>query len=212
MQSTAGLNAKKATLRQGQPSSLQSTSADTEMNTSNMLNKPSDNGTFDTVLQDILSPLVALIDKTQFAQTLGQAGGYEIMAVRLPVLESPPAMPGETFVDHDFFGELCDRAGMVHDCPSSGFQLQRLHVCDRRNTSPGHPTNHAVEGFDRYRMAGVDGVARVGDRDAGTVIYSRSADSFMHVKRDGLAPKRISFSEFCTLLAMHRKALAEVSA
>jgi hypothetical protein len=177
----------------------------------NSINQRVNDGTCDAELQEILSPLVTLIDKTQFAQTLGKAGGYEIMAVRLPVPESSPAIPGETFVDHDFFGELCNRAGMVHDCPSSGFQLQRLHVCDRRNTSPGHPTNHAVEGFDRYRMAGVDGVARVGDRDAGTVIYSRSADSFMHVKRDGLAPKRISFSEFCTLLAMHRKALAEVS-
>lgn len=208
-----GLNAKRPNGSTRQALPLISTPQEqTEMATqTNLINQRANYGISSSKSQDVLAPLVDLIDKSQFAQSLGQTDGFEILAVRLDAPGSTPALSGEEFVDHDFFGELCERAGMIRDCPASGFYLQRLHVCDRRNVSTGHPTANSVDGFDRFRMAGFDGVPRVGDRDAGTVIYSRSADSFMYVKRDGLAPRRISFFDLCKLLAEHRKALSEVS-
>ncbi|GJE41867.1 hypothetical protein [Methylobacterium soli] len=77
-----GLNAKKATLRQGQPSLPKTTSADTEMNTSNLLNKPDNNDTTDADVQAVLAPLVGIIDQFQRVHYLGQVGEFDVIAIR----------------------------------------------------------------------------------------------------------------------------------
>lgn len=189
--------------------SIKFTSAETLMSKTNLNNHI---GTTTKHEQAILAPLAALIDPLQFVQILGQVDGFDILARQLePKAEEVPPAPGEEFVDHDFFGDICARAGLIHDCPTSGFHLQRLHVCDRRRQFLGSPTANTPEGFERWRMAGADGVPRIGDRDAATLVYSRTADSFMFIKRDGMKPQRITFFQLCRLLTEHRRDLDEAA-
>jgi hypothetical protein len=109
------------------------------------------------------------------------------------------------YVDHDFFSTVADYFGAVNDCPRGGFWLYGLHVCNRRQRDKFAPTHNSPEGFDRWRLAGVDGVPRVGDRNAPAVIYSRENDAFMLTRRDSLKPKPLTFFQLVELLSKHSR-------
>jgi len=109
------------------------------------------------------------------------------------------------YVDQDFFSTLAEYFGAVNDCPSGGFWLYGLHVCNRRQRDKFAPTRNIPEGFDRWRLAGVDGVPRVGDRNAPAVIYSRENDAFMLTRRDSLKPKPLTFFQLVELLGKHSR-------
>ncbi|MNG19694.1 hypothetical protein D3C84_1038810 [compost metagenome] len=108
-------------------------------------------------------------------------------------------------IDHDFFATLAEYFGTMHDCPAGGFFVNGLHVCNRRQRDEFAPTRNAPEGFDRWRLAGVDGVPRVGDRNAPTVIYSREGDAFMLTRRDNLKSKPLTFAQLVELLCKHSR-------
>ena len=74
MRETIKPDAKKATLRQGQPFPLKSTPADTEMNTSNLLIQPSNTDSTTPFAQGFSAPLVEDVDH-DFAGTVAEYFG-----------------------------------------------------------------------------------------------------------------------------------------
>ncbi|UTL90712.1 hypothetical protein [Pseudomonas fluorescens] len=114
--------------------------------------------------------------------------------------------------DDDFAGTLAEWFGAVRDVPAGGFFLYGQLVCKQRQRAQFAPTARAPEGWDRFRLAGPDGVARAGDRKAPSLVYSADGDAFLFVRRDNLKPKKLSFEQFVSLLIKHRQGLAKVAA
>lgn len=117
------------------------------------------------------------------------------------------AMPFVEDFDEDFFATLAERLGAesVNDCPPGGFFVYGQRVCNHRQRGQFVPTSMAPEGFNRWRLAGADGVPRFGDHKAPAVIYSRAGDAFMMTRRDNLKPKTLTFSQLVELLNKHAR-------
>lgn len=114
--------------------------------------------------------------------------------------------PSVADVDQDFFATLAEHFGAAHDCPSGGFWLNGMHVLRRRMFIDGERVHENCPiGFDRWRLAGLDGVPRTGDRNAPAVIYSRDGDAFMLTRRDNLKPKPLTFTQLVALLSKHAR-------
>lgn len=116
-------------------------------------------------------------------------------------------MPFVEDFDEDFFATLAERLGAesVNDCPPGGFFVYGQRVCNHRQRGQFVPTSMAPEGFNRWRLAGADGVPRFGDLKAPAVIYSRAGDAFMLTRRDNLKPKTLTFAQLVELLNKHAR-------
>lgn len=117
------------------------------------------------------------------------------------------AMPFIEDFDEDFFATLAERFGAdsVNDCPPGGFFVYGQRVCNHRQRSEFAPTSNAPDGFNRWRLAGADGITRPGDLKAPAIIYSRAGDAFMLTRRDNLKPKTLTFSQLVELLNKHAR-------
>lgn len=190
--------------------SLQFTSAETLMNLTNL---NSDTGTATKHVQAILAPLVAVIDPLKSAQILGQVGGFDILAVQFkPADEHLPPASGEEFVDEDFIGTIAEYYGAVHDNPSGGFFLDGMLVCKRHHILQGTKTNpNAAENFDRWRLAGIDGKPRSGNRSAPSIVHCIDTDTLLLVPGGKRKPRRLTFFELCKVLDKHRRDLDEAA-
>lgn len=108
------------------------------------------------------------------------------------------------YFDDDFYNSVAEWFGAVRDVPAGGFVVYGLHVMKRPLVLQGTPVRPGAPlGWDRWRLAGLDGVARAGDRKAPSLVYSAEGDAFLFVRRDNLKPKRLSFAQFVEALHQH---------
>lgn len=92
-----------------------------------------------------------------------------------------------------FVGEVVEMlVNGVRDQAAGGFWLYGQRVGDKRRSLQGMPLPAMAEGFHRWRLPGVDGVARLHDRNAPSIVLSESTGALLFVRRDNLKPKRLN--------------------
>ncbi|MGE4335642.1 MAG: hypothetical protein AB7E55_06675 [Pigmentiphaga sp.] len=120
-------------------------------------------------------------------------------------LPSKKAQPLDEVEMANFIGDLVEIfVNGVRDQAPGGFWLYGQLVGDKRRTLQGYPLPELAEGFHRWRLPGVDGIARKGDRKAPSLVYSEASGALLLVRRDNLKPKRLK--DFAALV----RALEEV--
>ncbi len=107
-------------------------------------------------------------------------------------LPSKKAQPLDEVEMAVFVGDVVEAlVNGVRDQAPGGFWLYGQLVGDKRRTLQGWPLPPLAEGFHRWRLPGVDGIARQGDRKAPSLVYSEGSGAMLFVRRDNLKPKRL---------------------
>lgn len=113
----------------------------------------------------------------------------------LVALDSAGALAGDDVVEcslRDFIGDAVLLFGNgIPDQGPGGFWLWGRLVGDKRRILDGTPLPPVVEGFYRWRLPGVDGVARPRDRNAPSIVLSEATGVLLFVRRDNLKPRRL---------------------
>lgn len=111
----------------------------------------------------------------------------------LAALDHKPAAPDVFHSDlRTFVGDAVQLfADGIPDQGPGGFWLYGRLVGDKRRILDGTPLPPVVEGFHRWRLPGVDGVARLRDRNAPSIVLSETTGVLLFVRRDNLKPRRL---------------------
>lgn len=107
--------------------------------------------------------------------------------------------------DDDFTASLGATMGVVSDMPAGGFWLYGRLVCLSTNILQGTPTNAgAPTGFQRVRLAGIDGKARRGNQNAPSIVFCGETGAWLWISRDGLKPKRMTLAAAVDAMIDHQ--------